>query len=195
MELAVMFRDQHLRLALVVLALTNFAMVAVMAVAPVHMHEHRFGMGMIGLVVSAHIAAMYLPSPLTGWLSDTLGGHTVAGAGALLQLAAGITAAFAADHVGIVVTLLLLGVGWNAGLIGGSALLRDAQVSPLLRTRAEGFGELGMGAAAAAGGAAAGSLLSSGGFALLGLLAFMPCVLVIALVAIASRRQATAART
>jgi MFS family permease len=195
-ELAVMFRDRHLRLALVVLALANFSMVAVMAVAPVHMHEHRFGMGMIGLVVSAHIAAMYLPSPLTGWLSDTLGGHTVAGAGALLQLAAGIAAAFAAtDHVGIVVTLLLLGVGWNAGLIGGSALLRDARVSPLLRTRAEGFGELGMGAAAAAGGAAAGSLLASGGFALLGLVAVMPCVLVIALVAITSRRQATAART
>jgi PhnB protein len=49
-----------------------------------------------------------------------------------------------------------------------SALLRDAPVSPSLRTRAEGLGELGMGAAAAAGGSGAGLLLAAGGFGLLG---------------------------
>jgi MFS family permease len=188
MGLAAMVRDRHLRLALLVLALANFSMVGVMAMAPVHLLAHGFGMGMIGLLVSAHIAAMYLPSPFTGWLADTLGGHVVAGAGALLQLGAGAGAAFAGDDIGnLVALLLLLGVGWNAGLVGGSALLRDAQVSPLLRTRAEGFGELGMGAAAAAGGGTAGLLLASGGFPLLGLVAIMPSVLVLAMVAIISR--------
>jgi len=156
-------------------------MVGVMAVAPVHLHDHGAGMGTIGLLISAHIAAMYLPSPVTGWLADVLGGRVVAGIGALLLLASGAVAAVAgAGRPGIIVALLLLGVGWNAGLIGGSALLHDAAVSPSLRTRAEGLGELGMGAAAAVGGGGAGLLLATGGLALLGLVAAAPCLLVLA---------------
>jgi hypothetical protein len=79
-------------------------------------------------------------------------------------------------------------VGWNAGLIGGSALLRDAPVDPSLRTRAEGLGELGMGATAAVGSGGAGLLLSASGFALLGLVAAVPCLLILAIVASSQRR-------
>ena len=63
------------------LAVANLAMVGVMAVTPVHLHDHGAGMGAIGLLIGAHIAAMYLPSPVTGWLSDTLGARVVAGMG------------------------------------------------------------------------------------------------------------------
>jgi len=133
------------------------------------------------LLISAHIAAMYLPSPVTGWLADAVGARVVASLGALLLLAAGAAAAVAgAGRGGIAGALLLLGVGWNAGLIGGSTLLHDAAVSPSLRTRAEGLGELGMGAAAAVGGGGAGLLLATGGLGLLGLVAAAPCLLVLA---------------
>jgi hypothetical protein len=90
--------------------------------------------------------------------------------------------------------LLLLGVGWNAGLIGGSALLREARISPSLRTRAEGLGELGMGAAAAAGGSGAGLLLAAGGFGLLALVAAAPCLLLLAALAATGGRSALRAR-
>ena len=189
-ELAVLLSDRHIRVALLVLALANLAMVGVMAVAPVHLHDHGAAMGTIGLIVGAHIAGMYLPSPVTGWLADAVGARVVASLGALLLLTAGIVAAVAGSGlVGILVALLLLGMGWNAGLIGGSALLRDAPVSTSLRTRAEGIGELGMGAAAAVGGSAAGLLLASGGFGLLGLVAAAPCLLLLAAVAAAGRRH------
>jgi len=189
-ELAVLLGDRHIRMALLVLALANLAMVGVMAVAPVHLHDHGAAMGTIGLIIGVHIAAMYLPSPVTGALADAVGARVVAGAGALLLLAAGAVAAMAGSgQVGIVAALLLLGVGWNAGLIGGSALLRDAPVSPSLRTRAEGLGELGMGAAAAVGGGAAGLLLAGGGFGMLGLAAAAPCAMILAAVAITSRRH------
>jgi MFS family permease len=192
-ELAVLLGDRHIRLALLVLAIANLAMVGVMAVTPVHLHDHGAGMGTIGLIVGVHIAAMYLPSPVTGWLADAVGARVVAGMGALLLLAAGTVAAAAgAGRVGIVGALLLLGVGWNAGLIGGSALLRDAPVSPSLRTRAEGLGELGMGAAAAAGGSGAGLLLAGGGFGLLGLVAASPCLLLLAVIATGGRRGSIA---
>jgi MFS family permease len=189
-ELAVLFNDRHIRMALLVLALANLAMVAVMAVAPVHLHDHGAAMGTIGLIIGAHIAAMYLPSPVTGWLADAVGARVVASVGALLLLAAGAVAAVAGSgRMGVIVALLLLGVGWNAGFIGGSALLRDAPVSASLRTRAEGLGELGMGAAAAVGGSAAGLLLAGGGFGLLGLVAAAPCLLILAGVAIASNHH------
>jgi MFS family permease len=194
-ELAVLLGDRHVRLALLVLAVANLAMVGVMAVAPVHLHDHGAGMGTIGLVVGAHIAAMYLPSPVTGRLSDTLGARVVAGMGALLLLAAGAVAAAAGGRAGIMGALLLLGVGWNAGLIGGSALLREARISPSLRTRAEGLGELGMGAAAAAGGSGAGLLLAAGGFGLLALAAATPCLLLLAALAGTGGRSALRARS
>jgi MFS family permease len=192
--LAAMLRDGHLRLAVLALAVTNLTMVAVMAVAPVHLHAHGAGLGMVGLLVSVHIAAMYLPSPVTGRLADALGGGAVAGIGALLLLGAGTLAAAAGpDHARVVLALLLLGVGWNAGLIGGSALLRDARVPPSLRTRAEGLGELGMGAAAAVGGGGAGPLLAAGGLGLLGLVAAAPCLLLL-LVLVGNARSAGTVR-
>jgi MFS family permease len=140
-------------------------------------------------VISAHIAAMFLPSPLTGWLSDAFGGRAVAASGALLLLGAGGVAALAGSELpGTVAALLLLGAGWNAGLIGGSTLLRDAKVDSALRTRAEGLGELGMGAAAAVGGSGAGLLLAAGGFGLVGLVAALPCLLLLAVLAATRHR-------
>ena len=184
-----MLADRHLRVALLVLAAANFTMVAVMAVVPVHLHDHGAGLGMVGLLVGAHIGAMYLPSPLTGRLADALGGGTVAGMGALLLLAAGGLAATAGTSQALTLAaLLLLGAGWNAGLIGGSALLRDAPVAPSLRTRAEGLGELGMGAAAAVGGGGAGPLLAAGGLGLLGPVAAVPCLLLVLALAAHARR-------
>jgi predicted MFS family arabinose efflux permease len=187
--LAAALGDRHIRLALLVLAVSSLSMVSVMAAAPVHLHLHGVGMTTIGLMISAHIAAMYLPSPLTGWLSDALGFRWVAAAGSLLLIGAGAIAAIAGSDVGGVMgALLLLGLGWNAGLIGGSALLRDAPVSPSLRTRAEGIGELCVSAAAATGSSGAGLMLTAGGFALLGLVAAAACVMILAAVAFTGRR-------
>ena len=69
--LAAVLGNGQLRRAVLVLALINLTMVGMMAVAPVHLHAHGAGMGLVGLMVSAHIAAMYLPSPVAGWLADT----------------------------------------------------------------------------------------------------------------------------
>jgi MFS family permease len=187
--LARLLADPQIRFALLVLGVANLAMVGVMAVSPVHLHDHGEGLAVVGMVVSAHIAAMYLPSPVMGWLSDAFGGRAAAGLGALLLVCAGGGAALGGSGLANTFTaLLLLGVGWNAGLIGGSTLLRGARVDPALRTRAEGLGELGMGAAAAVGGSGAGVLLAVGGLGLVGLVAAVPCLLLLAAVAAAGQR-------
>lgn len=152
---------------LVVLALTNLVMVGVMNMAPVHLHHLGVGLGAIGLVVSLHIAGMFAPSPLSGWLADRWGpAPTTALAGGVLALSALLAAVTADVPLVLGVALVLLGVGWNIGLVAGSTLL-TAGVPTAERPRREGWGEVAMGVTAGGGGAASGAVMSGGGYGLL----------------------------
>lgn len=152
---------------LVVLSLANLVMVAVMTMGPVHLSHLGVGLAAIGLVVSAHIAGMFAPSPVSGWLTDRIGSGSAAAVAGVLLCGAGVLAALrAADPAVLVVALVLLGVGWNLALVAGSTLL-TAGVPPGERPRREGWGEIGMGVAAAGGGAVSGSVVAGGGYALL----------------------------
>jgi MFS family permease len=145
----------------------NFVMVAVMAMAPVHMDEHGHDLELVGLVISLHIAGMFAPAPLTGWLTDRLGPLPVAAAGAGLLTAAGLLSSAAGGSALVFgAGITLLGVGWNAGLIAGSTLLASA-VPIAQRPRAEGAGELSMGVAAASATAIAGPVVGLAGYAAL----------------------------
>jgi predicted MFS family arabinose efflux permease len=64
----------------------------------------------------------------------------------------------------ITALLVLLGLGWNCGIVGGSTLLA-ASTTPSLRPHAEGIGEVAMGLAAGLGAPIAGVLVAGGGFA------------------------------
>jgi MFS family permease len=152
---------------LTTVVVANFVMVAVMAMAPVHMHDHGHGLQFVGLVISLHVAGMFAPSPLTGWLTDRLGPLAVAGGGATLLIVAGIlSAASGSQAATFALGLGLLGVGWNASLIAGSALLASA-VPIAQRPRVEGAGELSMGVAAASATAIAGPVVGVAGYAAL----------------------------
>jgi MFS family permease len=152
---------------LAVLSLANLVMVAVMTMAPVQLHRVGGSFGVIGLVVSLHIAGMFAPSPASGWLTDRFGATAAANVAAVVLLAATGLAALRSDSPPVLAAAMtLLGVGWNLGLIAGSALL-TAGVPAVARPRLEGWGELGMGVAAAAGGAASGPVMAGGGYSLL----------------------------
>ena len=60
----------------VVMALTQFVMVGLMTMTPVHMRARDHAVTVTGLVIS-HVAAMFRP-PLSGLLVDTFGTRTVA---------------------------------------------------------------------------------------------------------------------
>ncbi|HEX6419903.1 MAG TPA: MFS transporter [Acidimicrobiales bacterium] len=152
--------------ALGVLAASSAVMVGIMAVAPVWMAEHGHGLGLVGWAVGLHVLGMFGPSPLTGRLADRVGGRAVAAGGAaLLVVAAAAGAAMAPVHgAHAAAFLVLLGLGWNAAVVGASALL-VAGVPDGLRDRAEGVGEATMGVAAALSGPGAGLLAASGGLA------------------------------
>lgn len=99
-------------------------MIAIMTMTPVHMRHHHHELGDIGLVIGLHVAAMYLPSPLTGVLVDRFGRAPMAVDAGVVLLLAGITGAGApGDSLGfLILALVLLGLGWNFGLIAGTAV-------------------------------------------------------------------------
>jgi MFS family permease len=122
-----------------VMVLTQIAMVAIMTMTPVHMRAHHHDLGDVGLVIGVHIGAMYLPSLVTGALVDRIGRTPMAIAAGVTLLAAGITAALAPgdDLLLLIVALAMLGLGWNFGLIAGTALVVDNTV-PANRARVQG---------------------------------------------------------
>ncbi|HEY3199989.1 MAG TPA: MFS transporter, partial [Actinomycetes bacterium] len=184
-------KGTRVRLALVVLAATNLVMVATMAVAPAHLEAHGYSLGGIGLVVSLHVLGMFAPSPLTGWLADRAGGGVVAGVGAVLLVGASFGGAIAGAHDGpaFMAVLVLLGIGWNAGVVGGSTML-VASVPPAVRPNAEGIGEVAMGLAAGAGAPIAGLMVAVGGFPTLAAASAAVSVLVFTVLSVVPTRSA-----
>ncbi|WP_340537951.1 MFS transporter [Nocardioides sp. GXZ039] len=148
-----------------VMVLTQTTMVAIMTMTPIHMRHHHHGLSAVGLVISLHIAAMYLPSLLTGRLVDRVGRLPMSIAAGVTLLAAGITAAAApATSTGwLIVALMLLGLGWNFGLIAGTAMIVD---STTLRTRArtQGTVDVLIALAGSAGGALSGLVVHATSF-------------------------------
>ena len=178
------------RPALLVLGFTNFAMVAVMAIAPVHMTSHGHGLDFVGVVVSIHVLCMFAPSPVTGWLADRSGPATVAALGAVLLVATGVLGATIDLSHGFEMTamLALLGLGWNAGIVGGSTMLAASVPAPL-RPHAEGIGEVAMGLAAGAGAPLAGLIVFFGDMTTLLIAAAVVGVLMFASLRIGGRPE------
>ncbi|MEV0174556.1 MFS transporter [Streptomyces sp. NPDC050803] len=150
--------------------LTQLVMVAIMTMTPVHMHDHGHGVAASGLVIAIHVGAMYLPSPLTGWLVDRYGRLPVAAASGITLLAAGILAAAApGDSVGLLaLALALLGLGWNLGLVSGTAMITDA-VPLATRAKTQGLVDVSIAIAGATGGLASGLVVSAAGYPVLAL--------------------------
>lgn len=146
----------------IVMVLTQISMVVIMTMTPVHMRAHDHELGAVGLVIGLHIGAMYLPSPLTGLLVDRFGRTPMAIAAGVTLLAAGLVGAAApGDSLGLlIIALILLGVGWNFGLIAGTALVVDATV-PENRPKVQGTIDVFIALGGAAGGALSGVLMAA----------------------------------
>ncbi|MFI8852286.1 MFS transporter [Streptomyces sp. 891-h] len=177
------------RVALVSIAGSHTVMVSVMVMTPVDLGGHGAGVELIGLVISGHITGMYAFSPVMGWLADRIGRFSVILIGvALLGCATGLAGTADGNHVQSAVGLFLLGLGWSAGLVSGSALLTDS-VPQQARAAVQGFSDLIMNSAAGVGGALSGLVVAQAGYGWLNLLAAALLVPVAAVtVAVAARR-------
>ncbi|WP_235879130.1 MFS transporter [Saccharopolyspora karakumensis] len=173
-----------LSLGVLVLVLSQLVMVAVMTMTPVHMHAHGLGTAASGLVIAVHVGAMFLPSPLTGLLVDRYGPITLVTAAATTLLLAGVLAATApGDSVALLtLALVLLGLGWNFGLVSGTALATDA-IPLATRAKTQGLIDVAIAIAGATGGLASGMVVAAAGYPVLALtgaalaLALLPVII------------------
>ncbi|MEV6755478.1 MFS transporter [Streptomyces sp. NPDC051214] len=173
------------RLALVTVAASHTVMVSIMVMTPVDLGHHGASLQLVGLVISGHIAGMYALSPVMGWLSDRFGRLSVIGlAVGLLCCAALLAGTAGPSHGQTAAGLFVLGLGWSAGLVSGSALLTDSVPQPA-RAAVQGLSDLTMNTAAGIGGAAAGLIVARASYGWLNLIGV--CVL-LPMAALALRR-------
>ncbi|MBB5494547.1 MFS transporter [Nocardiopsis metallicus] len=167
---AIAANTRMLVLGAAVMVLSQLVMVAIMNMTPVHMTGHGHSVGAAGLVIAVHVAAMFLPSPLSGFLVDRLGRLPVAAASGVTLLAAGLLAALAPPHsVGLLaLALALLGLGWSFGIVSGTAIVTDA-VPLATRAKTQGTVDVAIAVAGAGGGLASGLVVAAGSYAVLSL--------------------------
>jgi MFS family permease len=183
--LRAVWADPRGRLGLTAVVVSHAVMVGMMVMTPVHMgHAGGTTLRVIGLVISVHVAGMYLFSPLVGVLADRAGRRTAVAVGAGLLLTAAALAGTAPSGAALQLGagLLLLGLGWSFGLIAGSTLVTEA-VGEGLRPAAQGGTDLLMGLGAALAGVA---LLAVGGY---GLVATVSAALVVPLLVVWARTR------
>ena len=153
--------------AVVAMALSHGVMVAIMSMTPVHLSMMNVVLPLIGLTVSLHTAGMYGFSPLFGWLSDRVGRIAIIVLGQVILLAALVVNTVAPDDMtAVVVSMILLGLGWSASTVAASALLTES-VTPEDRPTVQGLSDTIMSFTGAAAGAAAGITLAAIGYGLL----------------------------
>lgn len=163
-------RNRGIIIGTTVMVLTQVVMVAIMTMTPIHMKHYGHGLSAVGMVIGIHIAAMFLPSLVTGILVDKFGRTFMSCVAGVTLLLAGLLAAWApADSmVWLIVALALLGLGWNFGLISGTAQIIDA-TSLATRAKTQGTVDVLVSLAGASGGALSGMVVAHSSFAILSL--------------------------
>jgi MFS family permease len=164
--------------------LMNFLMTA----APLAMHMHGHAQENSNLGLQWHVIAMYAPSFFTGRLITRFGAGRVVAAGLLLtglSAAAGLTGV---DVAHFWITLILLGLGWNFGFVGASALVLESH-RPEEKTRVQSLNDFIVFSTMAVASFASGGLLAAYGWDTVLLVSFAPLALAVATLALTSRRK------
>lgn len=92
-------------------------------------------------IVSAHVLAMFAPSFFTGHLIARFGATRIVATGLVILALSGAVALSGVELSHFFVALILLGLGWNFGFIGATAMLTRAH-SPVERGRVQGINDL-----------------------------------------------------
>ena len=169
------------RFAIFAVALSHMVMVSVMSMTPVHMQDMGYDLVVVGFTISLHIAGMYALSPVMGILADKIGKVQLILLGQFMYLLAIAFAGFGdMDRVQVTIGLTLLGLGWSASTVAGSALL-STSVPANEKTNVQGVSDSTMNLSGAIGGGIAGSILSVVAFNGLNFVALVPVTVIIVL--------------
>ncbi|HRO10500.1 MFS transporter [Amaricoccus sp.] len=140
----------------------------VMTSTPLAMVGCGFGTAQAADVVSAHVLAMFAPAFFTGALIGRFGAERVIAAGLVVMAAAGLVGLDGVSFGHFTLAMVLLGLGWNFGFIGATAMLAAAH-APEERGRVQGMNDFAVFGLVALASLASGGLMNcSGGDAVAG---------------------------
>lgn len=168
--------------------LMNFLMTS----APLAMRMCGLPQSDSNLALQWHVIAMYGPSFFTGRLIGRFGTARVVSAGLVLLAAAAAVGLTGIDVAHFWGALILLGLGWNFGFVGASAMVLECH-RPEERTRVQALNDFLVFGTMTVGSFASGGLLTSYGWSVVCLVAFPPLgVAVAALVGTGAFRRSAA---
>jgi MFS family permease len=170
-------RQREVIVAATAMIFAQVVMMVPMSITSVHMKAHAHTLGAVSLVISFHAVGMYAFSLVSGRMTDRWGRRQVILLGSLVLLVSCILGMPSVSLVPLVVSLFLLGLGWNFAYVAGSTLLAD-QISPNERARTQGFNDLLLNLSSAASQVGSGVIYAWGGFAVMclaaGVLSLVP---------------------
>jgi MFS family permease len=140
-------------------------------------------MKMCGLTISDsnfglqwHIVAMYAPSFFTGSLIARFGAPVIVALGLLFEAAAAVIGLSGITAPYFWATLIVLGMGWNFGFVGASALVLETH-TPAERTKVQAFNDFLVFGMMAIGSFSSGQLLANFGWSAVNVVVFPPVAL------------------
>jgi len=121
-----LLRDPKIAVAIICGMVSYALMNLMMTSTPLAVVGCGFPTGTAADIVSAHVIAMYAPSFFTGHVIARFGAVRVVALGLFLLALAGAVALMGVELTNFFITLVLLGIGWNFGFIGATAMLTQA---------------------------------------------------------------------
>jgi MFS family permease len=145
----------------------------VMTSAPLAMKLCGFQPMDSNFVIQWHIVAMYLPSFFTGALIERVGAPRAVALGMTMLLGSALTglAGISLGHFSI--ALILLGLGWNFGFVGASAMVVETHLASE-RTKVQAFNDFLVFGLMTLGSFSSGQILAFYGWATVNSVAFVP---------------------
>jgi MFS family permease len=159
-----LLRQPKLVIAMVTAIFSYALMNLMMTAAPVAMKICGFDSAASIWVIQWHVLAMFVPSFFTGVLIKRFGVNLITSIGMAILISAGIAALLGIAFANFAVALILLGLGWNFGFIGGTTMLTSTY-TPAERAKVQAVNNFGVSLLVAIASASSGQLLSHFGWA------------------------------
>jgi predicted MFS family arabinose efflux permease len=147
-------------LVAVVAATVSYGMMnLVMTASPIAMSDCGFGYAEASWAIQWHVLAMFVPSFFTGHVIARFGAERICAAGLVLLGLAAMVAITGIRFENFALGLVLLGLGWNLGFIGGTTLLTQCY-EPAEAAKVQAFNDFAVFATVACASLLSGQLLA-----------------------------------
>ena len=165
----------------------------VMTSAPLAMKICGLSVSDSNFGIQWHIVAMYGPSFFTGALIARFGAPIVVATGLLLEATAATIGLTGITAMHFWSTLVVLGVGWNFGFVGASALVLETH-RPQERNKVQAFNDFLVFGMMAIGSFSSGQLLANFGWSAVNMVVYPPVLVGLTVLAFASLTRRRRAR-